>query len=202
MILRPVRPAVAIGAADEEFAGRIDVPDRVLADPALRQRLADVRLDDLAHLVGRQVLDEVLVRHDDLRHADRLAVLVAHGHLALGIRAELRGLALPALRARCRDHRGFCGVIDRRRHQLRRLVAGIAEHDALVAGALFLVVGCLASTPWAMSADCECSSTSILRVGPVKAFLLVADVLDRLAGQMPAIIRDGDALRARAIRRR
>jgi hypothetical protein len=31
-------------------------------------------------------------------------------------------------------------ILDRRRHQLRRLVAGVAEHDALVAGALVLVV--------------------------------------------------------------
>ena len=57
--------AVAIGTADEELAGRVDVPDRVLADPALGQRLAHVRLDDLAHLARRQILDDVLVRDDD-----------------------------------------------------------------------------------------------------------------------------------------
>ena len=104
----------------------------------------------------------MLVRDDDLRHADRLAVFVAHRHLALGIRTELRGSALPGLPRLARSGAESCGVIDRRRHQLRRFAAGIAEHDALVARALFLVAGCWRRRPGAMSADCGCSSTLML----------------------------------------
>ena len=60
-----------------------------------------------------------------------------HGDLALGVGAQHRR------RAGVADFRNqpedLVGVDDRRRHQVRRLVAGIAEHDALVARAFFLV---------------------------------------------------------------
>jgi hypothetical protein len=45
------------------------------------------------------------------------------------------------LRAAARSFEDLVRIVDRRRHQLRRLAAGIAEHDALVAGALVLVAG-------------------------------------------------------------
>ena len=50
--------AVAVRAADDELAGRVDVPDRLVGDPALRQRLADVGLDDRR---GRRSDGQVLV---------------------------------------------------------------------------------------------------------------------------------------------
>ena len=67
-----------------------------------------------------------------------LAVFIAAGDLGLRVRAQPRqqvvladfGLALDEL----------VRVADRRRHQARRLVAGITEHEALVAGALFFGV--------------------------------------------------------------
>ena len=123
----------------------------------------------------------MLVRDDDLRHADRLAVLVAHRHLALGVGAEQRRAALLRVPRHGEIVQDLVRVVDRRRHQLRRLAAGVAEHDALVAGALVLVAGCSASTPCAMSADCGCSRTSISALLPVEALLLVADVADRHA---------------------
>ena len=112
-------PAIAVGAADEELARRVDVPDRVLADPALGQRLAHIGLDDLADLGRGQVLVDVLVRDDDLRDADRLAVLVAHRHLALGVGTEQRRgalLGVPRLRQIVQD---LVRVVDRRRHRAR-----------------------------------------------------------------------------------
>ena len=71
---------------------------------------------------------------DDVRDADGLAVFVDHRDLRLGVGTQPRGAAglanLGQLAAEAmREH-------DRRRHQLRRFVAGVAEHQPLVAGAL------------------------------------------------------------------
>jgi hypothetical protein len=62
-----------------------------------------------------------------------LAVDVAHGHLALRIGPQVRHAAvLPQLRLALDE---AVRVVNRRRHQIGRLVAGVAEHQALVAGA-------------------------------------------------------------------
>ncbi len=70
--------------------------------------------------------------------ADGLVVLVAQRHLALGIRAQPGKPALLAhlglfLHQAVRER-------DRRGHQHIRLVRGVAEHQALVAGALLALV--------------------------------------------------------------
>src|SRR3981081_3161962 len=85
--LAPGEAGIAVGTADIEFSGRIDVPDGLAVDPVFGQRLAHIRLDTLANLVRSHVLDQMLMRDHDLAHADRLAVLVLDGDLALGIRA-------------------------------------------------------------------------------------------------------------------
>ncbi len=81
------------------------------------------------------------------------------------------------------------GVIERRRHQLRRLAAGVAEHDALVARALVLVAG-------GVDALGDVGGLRVqqhldLGVAPVEAVLLVADVLDRLARAVSTICSVG-----------
>ena len=53
--------AVAVGAADEELAGGIDVPDRLRRDPALGQRRLDIRADEFGDVLGGEGFDEVLV---------------------------------------------------------------------------------------------------------------------------------------------
>jgi len=68
----------------------------------------------------------------------RLAVDVADRHLRLGVRAQPRQAAVLAqfglaLGEAVRE-------VDRHRHQHRRFVAGVAKHQALVAGALVEVV--------------------------------------------------------------
>ncbi len=79
----------------------------------------------------------MLRRDDDRRHFDRAAIDVAHGDLALGVGAqkiELLAFAeLGEIFHQPMRHR------DRQRHGLRRLVARESEHQALIAGALFLV---------------------------------------------------------------
>ena len=89
-------------------------------------------------------------------------------------------------------------VIDRRRHQLGRLAAGVAEHDALVAGALVLVAG-------GVDALGDVGGLRVqqhfdLGVAPMEAVLLVADVLDRRA--RGASIGIGAEIAGRAPRRR
>jgi hypothetical protein len=107
----------------------------------LRQQLGrEDLLDDVldAEFFDRRVLDvgRVLRGDDDVgRLATGLVVLIARRKPATSRRggatatlpalADLRQLAAEAMR----EH-------DRRRHQLRRLVARVAKHDALVAGAL------------------------------------------------------------------
>lgn len=74
------------------------------------------------------------------------------------------------------------GVEDRRRHQVGRLVRGVAEHDALVARALFLHLTRLQRID-ALGDVCRLRMQQDLDVAglPVEAFLLVADVLDGAA---------------------
>ena len=104
-----------------------------------------------------------------------LPSVIAHGDLALGVRAERLGLAGVARVGH--ELENLVRVVDRRRHQLRRLAAGIAEHDALVAGALVLVAGRVD----ALRDVGRLRVQQHLDLGglPVEAVLLVADVLDR-----------------------
>src|SRR5690349_18882473 len=73
-------------------------------------------------------------------------------------------------------------VVDRRRHEFRSFVAGVAEHDALVAGALILLLGSIDALRnvgrLTMEEDFD------LGVLPMKAVLLVADIFNRLARRL------------------
>ena len=82
--------AIAVRAADDELAGRIDVPDASVGDPARRQRLADKRLDDLADVFRFQRLVEVLGRDDDLGRRRPACRRRSDGDLGLGVGPERR----------------------------------------------------------------------------------------------------------------
>jgi hypothetical protein len=101
--LAPREARVAIGAADDELAGRVHPPLRVLGDPALGQDLADIGLNHGAHVVGGHVGVEMLGRQNDRGHVDGLAALVAHGELAFRVGAERR--LRPDLRTSARRRR-------------------------------------------------------------------------------------------------
>ena len=130
---------VAHRPADHEAAGRVDEELGLVGDQRGRQH----RTHDLLHhrLFERLVLDvfAVLGGDDDRVDAERTIVAgVANRNLALAVGAQEVDHALLAhvgqlLRQLVRRH-------DRQRHQLGRLVAGVAEHHPLVAGAL-LVAG-------------------------------------------------------------
>ncbi len=89
-------------------------------------------------------------------------------------------------------------VEDRRRHQIRRLVAGVTEHDALVAGAFFLI-GARLQRVDALRDVGRLRMQQDLDLGglPVEAVLLVADVLDGVARDLlDHVVGDGLADRA------
>ena len=90
-------------------------------------------LDDLlAQALVRDVRG-VLGRHHDGLDPHRLAVDVADAHLRLAVGPEVRERPVPADLGEA-AHQAV-GQRDRRGHELRRLVARVPEHEALVARA-------------------------------------------------------------------
>ncbi len=184
MILRPVSPQSPSGPPMKNLPGRVDVPDRVGGDPAGRESRLDVGTNEPCDVLGRQRFDDVLMGDDDLRRLDRLAVLIAHRHLALGVRAErLLDAGMAGLGNFLQD---LVSVVERRRHQFRRLAAGVAEHDALVARALVLVAGGVDALRDIGRLGME--QHFDMGLAPVEPLLLVADVLDRLTGGLDNLL--------------
>ena len=127
----------------------------------------------------------MLGRYYDLGAADRLAVDIADGDLALGVRLQVEQRAGAAF---FREHfKDLVGEIDRGRHERALFVdfalgAGEAEHHALVAGALLVAILLLLGIDahgdvgrLAMEQDLDVSAV----IG--KAILVVANVLDHAA---------------------
>ena len=162
----PSREArVAMGAADDEFARRVHMQDVVVADER-RQFVAgafetclDARNENRAHVLADTLLhpplgllfvdavaggDEVVVlcRDDDRMYAQGTArrFVVFDRHLRFRVGAQIgHRFAFAAndgqpLEDDVRED-------ERRGHVLARLVAGVTEHDALVARALLLFGG-------------------------------------------------------------
>jgi hypothetical protein len=134
MILRPVRPQSPCGPPIDEAAGRVDQVAGVTGEQLLRQH----RLDDLFdHGFGQIWACET----SGSCWVDTTTVSIATGLPSTyftvscswhpgAARAGGRPCALrPALHDAVR-------VVDRERHQLGVSLAGVAEHQALVAGAL------------------------------------------------------------------
>ena len=75
------------------------------------------------------------MREYDCLDRERLAILIHDRYLPLGVRTQERQHPLAAKLCKMLQHR--VGIHDRRRHQLLRLVRGIAEHHTLIARTLF-----------------------------------------------------------------
>ena len=122
----------------------------------------------------------MLRRNHDLGGFHRHAVFVAHGHLAFRIRPKL-WLAAGFARVR-HQAENFVRIENRRRHQFRRLAAGIAEHDALIARAFILV----AARIHALGNVRRLRVQQNFDVGsfPVETILLIADVADGSPGHI------------------
>ncbi len=175
--LAPGQPGIAVRPADHELAGRVHVPDGFRGDPARGQDLFDIGGDPRAHIRRGHILVEMLGREHDLARPHRLAILVADRELALGVRPHP---ALGAVLAHCGEAaQDRVGIVDRRRHKLVGFGHRVAKHDTLIAGALVLVVS-------GIDAPRDVGRLGVqvavhLHVGPVKAFLLVADILHAFA---------------------
>ena len=100
-----------------------------------RQQRVDDVLTEVRQQEGLEVDARVVLRRDEHRlDGDGSAVLVGHAHLGLAVRTEVGQDADPA-------HLGQAlgqpvGQPDGQRHEVGRLVAGVAEHHPLVPGAL------------------------------------------------------------------
>src|SRR6185503_18643886 len=119
---------------DHEAPGGVDQVLGLLRDHVPRQH----RLHDLLHhRLGERLVGDVfavLGGYDDGVDVVRFAVDVAHGNLGFGVGPQPRQPPVAA-DLTVTLHQPV-GVVDRHRHQLRRLVAGETEHEALVARAL------------------------------------------------------------------
>ena len=125
---------VAVGAADFEAAGGVDVDGDGGVPPLAQDGLDDVLDDLLLELVLAIVPGGVVLgREDDGVDADGLVVLILDGHLALGVGAEARNLVRAADVGLALDE--LVRELDGEGHELRGVLAGEAEHHALVAGA-------------------------------------------------------------------
>ena len=179
--------AVALRAADDEAAGRVDQ----ILDVALDQFLRQHRLDDLFDGGFAQVFQadvrRMLGRQHDGVDGVRLAIDVADGDLRLGIGARPRQAAVLAQHGLALDE--TVRQVDRQRHQRRRFVAGVAEHQALVAGTLaeVVVVGGIDALGDIRALLVVGDEHSAALVVDAVFGIVVADALDGVAGDLDVI---------------
>ena len=139
MILRPVSPQSACGPPSSKLPVGLHEDLEVVVGELLREQRPDDVLDEVG-LDHRVDVDAraVLGRDEHGREPLRLAVLVLDRDLGLAVGPQVRqhaGLADlgEPVREPVREP-------DRHRHQVFGLVAGVAEHHPLVAGADLVVV--------------------------------------------------------------
>ena len=130
--------AVALGAAHHEASGGVHEEAGVFEPFGGHHRTDDVFNDGFdefgLHLVAVAPFGRVLRRENDRVGGDGLAVDVPQRHLALCVGAQVRHRAVAADDGLLL-HQAVC-VVDGSRHIGRRFVAGVAEHQTLVARAL------------------------------------------------------------------
>ncbi len=114
---------VALGTADDEAAGGVDIDLGVL----VHEPGGDGGLDDQ----GDHILPNLLQLHVG---AGLVVLVIFHGDLGLAVGTEVVHLSLLADLGQALGH--LMGQGNGQRHELRGLVAGVAEHHALVAGAV------------------------------------------------------------------
>ncbi|ENN86352.1 hypothetical protein RHSP_20207 [Rhizobium freirei PRF 81] len=185
---------IAVRAADDELAGGVDVPLAIGGDLQVAERFDDVGLDNGANLVRIPAIVEMLGGQHDRGHFGRLAVDVADRYLALGVRAKLGNFAFALLAGGSKQLQDPVRIVDRRRHEIRRFLAGVAEHDALVAGTFVaLLVGSIVDALGDIGRLRMQEHVDARRL-PVEAVLLVADILDGATGSSLELRRIDDVV--------
>ena len=131
----PGQPGVALRPADDETAGGVDEKLRLLVEhdaSASTFLMISLMMKSLISLCFTSAACWV-----------EMTTLVMRTGLPFSYWTETWVLAsgrsqatLPVLRTRVSSRPKRCAIHDRRGHQFRRFIAGVAKHQALVAGAL------------------------------------------------------------------
>ena len=131
--LAPGEPGVGVRAAEDELARRVHVEAHRARVEVARQHRADHVLDHVA--LDRRVVVAIFVLGGDEHRvdADGSTVLVGDRHLGLAVGPQVGHL--PGAAHLAQAHREAVGQPDRQRHEVVVVVAGVAEHHALVARA-------------------------------------------------------------------
>ena len=167
---------IAVRPADHEDAGGVHIEFLFRREPALGQNFLDHAAHKFAQ-VGLLHAGLVLGRDDDGRDADRLAVFIFQRDLALRIGLELGPFAgMAKLGHALQD---TVRIDDWGGHEHVGFSAGIAEHDALVAGAFILVAARIDALRNVGRLGVEQHFAA--RILPVETVLLIADRLDGIA---------------------
>ena len=139
---------VAVGAADDEFPGGVDVIDGLVGEEFLQrglqlffhagdQNVDDVFFDLFSHLGVGGELVVLGGDHDSLDRFRLVVVVIADRHLRLGIRPEISDLLVFTPQLGQLDEQ-LVGQIQRQRHVIGRFVRRVTEHHALVPRTLVL----------------------------------------------------------------
>ena len=131
--LAACQAGISRGSADHEPAGRVDKDPGRVRDQLMRDHGQDHLLDDFLAQRGLVNIRRVLGGNDHGVDRNGLVVLVGDGHLGLSVGIEVRQRAVLADFGKPKGQ--AVAQRDGQGHFLRGLVAGIAEHHALVAGA-------------------------------------------------------------------
>ena len=189
--------SITLGPANDKAARGVDVVNGAVVNHLLGEN----RGDDLLHddLANGLVIDlrAVLSGDDDSVNADwnevalvLLVLLVLDGHLRLCVRAEPGDG--PVLAQCGHTLNELSGKNVSHRHELNGLVGGVAEHDALVAGADVLVDTAVAEDALGdvgallFDGDEDRAGVVVEALGAV----VVADLLDGLADDL-VVVDDG-----------
>ena len=133
--------AVGLGAADDEAAGGVHIELGILVQQLRGHGGLDDQLDHIpADLVQGSLGGMLGGDHHGVHPNGSAVFVILHGDLGFAVRAQIVHQALLADLGQAHGH--LLGQGNGQGHQLRGLVAGVAEHHALVAGAVVqLAVG-------------------------------------------------------------
>ena len=124
---------IPMRSADDETAGRIDIIFCFLVQKLSRKNRLDDMLDHVLFDLLLRRFRIVLCRNQNRIDSLNLVTVILDRYLCLAVRSQIfeRTVLAHIAQSLCQLMR----VRDRRRHQLRRFVAGVAEHQSLVARA-------------------------------------------------------------------
>ena len=177
--LAPGDASIAVRPADLKAAGGVDVIFGLAQQDRgddLRHHALDIGVE-FGFTRALVIPCGVLGGDDHGGAAHRQAAFVTQGHLRFGVGFQKRSCARMAVGGHARQN--LVAVIERRGHQIGGLVGGIAEHDALIAGAFILVAAGVHALRdmrgLAMQAVDE------FKLFPVETVLFIADLADGFA---------------------